>query len=117
MPYKNLEKQKEAQRQYYLNNKNKAKENVRRRRKEYITWFEEIKSSLKCIKCRNNHPAVLDFHHRSKSEKIIAVSQLLWKNRIEELMIEIKKCDVLCANCHRKLHHYGEVTNEKIFTS
>ena len=105
MPYKDKKKQKEAQRRYYLKNKEKYAENVRRRRKEYQEWILEIKKKLHCEECNENHPAVIDFHHLDGDEKEKAisnmVSELLPKKKI---LAEIDKCIVLCANCHRKLH-------------
>lgn len=69
-------------------------------------WFKEFKSKLKCIHCSENHPAVIQFHHRDPSEGDRPVSSLIG-NR-ERLMAELEKCDVLCANCHAKIHWRGE---------
>jgi hypothetical protein len=61
---------------------------------------------LACIECGESDPACLDFHHRDPSEKDATVAEAIagqWsENRI---MSEISKCDVVCANCHRKRHH------------
>lgn len=105
MPYKNSEKQKKCQHEYYLKNKEKYKENTRRRRKEYKEWFLNVRRSLKCERCEEDHPGVLDFHHRDPEEKENTVSVLstqLYPK--EKILAEIEKCEVLCANCHRKLH-------------
>lgn len=63
----------------------------------------------KCYYCKGEfHPAVFDFHHVNPSEKEFGfgdkTSPLTWK-RIEK---EMKKCVMLCANCHR-LHHAGAI--------
>lgn len=52
----------------------------------------------------NKNPYALDFHHlNSKSEDI---SRLVGFGTSEKrLMEEMSKCIVLCANCHRELHH------------
>jgi hypothetical protein len=75
------------------------------RKKALKRWLSEYKSTLQCIKCGENHPACLEFHHRNPKEKKFevtrAVNCLLSKERVLE---EIAKCDVLCVNCHRKLH-------------
>ena len=104
MPYKDKKKQREAQRRHYLNNKDKYAANVKRRKKEYREWFLELKNDLKCEKCSEDHPSVLDFHHfNGDKERGIArmVSDCLPKKKI---LAEIEKCIVLCSNCHRKLH-------------
>ena len=105
MPYKDSKKQKESQRKYYLANKEKARENVRRRRKEYKEWYRDLKSQMKCEECSENHISTLDFHHKDGNSKEDRVSQMVMqlfpKKRI---LAEIDKCIVLCANCHRKLH-------------
>jgi predicted nucleic acid-binding Zn ribbon protein len=71
--------------------------------------FQAIKlSGGKCIrcgycKCLN----ALEFHHRDKSTKEMDWSRLRmvkWKTIIEE----IKKCDLLCSNCHREEHALEE---------
>lgn len=64
----------------------------------------QIKSFLSCDVCGESHPACLDFHHRNPVEKSFTISNLSWKVSTEKLFDEIAKCDILCANCHRKLH-------------
>ena len=68
-------------------------------------WFDEYKSQLRCERCLETHPACLEFHHREPKKKEIVVSKALdWGWSIERILTEIAKCDVVCANCHRKLH-------------
>jgi hypothetical protein len=79
---------------------------VNKRRKRLKKWLKELKSTLKCEKCGENHPGCLDFHHDDPNEKEISLSQAVAKKGwCEERMLEeIAKCTVLCSNCHRKLH-------------
>ena len=61
--------------------------------------------NLKCKICGFNHPSALDFHHIDPKEKFKTVSDLKWSGCSHETFItEIKKCDVLCSNCHRIEH-------------
>ena len=63
-----------------------------------------------CTKCNENHPACLDFHHRDSSEKEYTIAYLTGNTgSIKRIIQEIEKCDVLCANCHRKLHYNERV--------
>ena len=60
-----------------------------------------------CIKCGEKHPSCLDFHHRGgKKDKLGNISETR-KFAVKRILEEIAKCDVLCANCHRK-HHWNE---------
>lgn len=45
-----------------------------------------------------------DFHHRDPAQKDFAVSAEGVTRSWEKLRIEIDKCALLCANCHRELH-------------
>ena len=95
----------EASRKWFANNKEKQREYVRERKKRLYEWYHEYKSQLKCSTCDESHPACLDFHHRDKDEKEIEIPRAInagWSQ--ERILAEIGKCDVLCANCHRKLH-------------
>lgn len=93
-------------REWYARNAERAKAKTVQRKKELIRWFREYKSSLACIRCGENHPACLDFHHRNPGEKEIMLSRVIadraWSK--ERILEEVAKCDVLCANCHRKQH-------------
>ena len=58
-----------------------------------------------CVKCGENDPACLDFHHRDgKRNKLGNIGEIRRFSN-ERILAEIAKCDVLCANCHRKHHH------------
>ncbi len=99
------EKVRAARRRWYRRNAEHAKAKVNERRRALYKWFREYKSGLACQLCEENHPACLVFHHRDPSEKEITINAALrngWGK--ERILKEIAKCDVLCANCHRKLH-------------
>ena len=52
-----------------------------------------------------NHSACLDFHHKDASKKDFSVANIKgmgWGK--EKVLLEIQKCMVVCANCHRKIH-------------
>lgn len=92
--------------QHYKDNKQKYIDNSSKNRIKFKLWFiEEIKSKLSCKICEESRHWVLDFHHRDPSQKDLEVSNLLNKMSKEILLEEIKKCDTLCANCHRDLHY------------
>jgi predicted HNH restriction endonuclease len=59
----------------------------------------------KCIKCGyDKYIEVLEFHHRNPNEKEFSISKSGYCRSWERVSKEIKKCDLLCANCHREIH-------------
>lgn len=80
------------------------------RNKEYI-W--EYKSAHPCEKCGEKDPACLVFHHIDPTKKDSDVPKLT-KRGFKKLKDEIEKCQILCANCHNKLHYYQKHTEEII---
>src|SRR4051812_43659419 len=96
--------QKAAAQDYYLKNKDKYKKRAYKNRDNRQDWFREIKSQFVCITCGESHIACLDFHHRNPEEKLFHLGNRLFYTK-QEVLDEIQKCDVLCANCHRKLHY------------
>lgn len=54
-----------------------------------------------CVDCGEADPIVLDFDHVS-GEKIDSISRLLRRSSWARIMSEIEKCEVRCANCHRR---------------
>ena len=56
-----------------------------------------------CVDCGEDDIRCLDFDHRVPSDKLANVSQLVSLHvRWQRILDEIAKCDVRCANCHRK---------------
>ena len=66
-----------------------------------------------CTRCGASHPAIIDFHHvdRNDPDKH-KVHQLFKSGKYKKAYEEIKKCLILCANCHR-IHHWEE-RNQKL---
>lgn len=71
--------------------------------------FLTYKNTTSCTKCGyDKNYKSLDFHH--ESSKSYEISDLVGKssqfisNNIEAIKLELDKCIVICANCHRKIH-------------
>ena len=115
VPYRDAEDKRKHNRRYqpgyYRANKDKIKERARHRRRELRKWFDQYRRDCNCSMCGlsgADMPWALEFHHREPAEKEEVVSWLVaqgyGKSRI---LREIEKCDVVCANCHRR-HHWEE---------
>jgi hypothetical protein len=58
-----------------------------------------------CIRCGYNKCAeAIEFHHKD-SNKEATISNMVNNGQRKALLAEIKKCDILCANCHREAHY------------
>jgi hypothetical protein len=80
---------------------------LRDRYRERQAWVRKIKAERGCLNCGERDVRKLHFHHRDPSHKIAKVGGGLLVSKMEKLVAEIAKCDVLCATCHRE-HHYGK---------
>lgn len=104
-------------RQYYLDNLGYAqacKERTKARIERGKEWMRSIKEQLICP-CGEDHIACLTFHHRDPNTKETVrggISQCVhqgWSTK--RIEAEMLKCEVLCMNCHAKLH-YDERQNK-----
>ena len=81
----------------------KSKTNKRDKLKDLVGYYKEASG---CAICGYNVcSAALDLHHLNPNEKesnIAAMTSSVITAR--ELLAELAKCSVLCANCHRELH-------------
>lgn len=56
-----------------------------------------------CVDCGEANPIVLDFDHLDAETKLLEISKLVSRGySINAIDAEIAKCEVVCANCHRK---------------
>jgi len=87
-------------REYYLKKAKKRNMEMRRKAYEYIGSYLKVHS---CIDCGENDILVLEFDHRDRTRKDDDVSRIIRASgSLEKLSQEISKCDVRCANCHRR---------------
>tara|TARA_R110000737_G_scaffold306758_1_gene314487 strand:+ start:298 stop:678 length:381 start_codon:yes stop_codon:yes gene_type:complete len=96
-------------RAWYYKNKykstNKLKKKVfEKRNKDFI---QRVKKISKCCKCGlNNKPYLLEFHHLDPSTKYKNVTDLQFNAYgIKRIKEEIRKCVMVCRNCHMEYHH------------
>ena len=91
-------------RTFYQRHKEARVELNRRKRAEIREFIEAYKREHPCP-CGEAHVACLQFHHtdpREKDFEIGLADRHMWS--LERLHREMQKCQVLCANCHAKLH-------------
>ena len=75
--------------------------------------INEIKSNCCCAKCGESRGYVLDFHHINPETKENTIARLTSNSyRIDKVYDEMKKCIVLCANCHREFHYLETLDSE-----
>ena len=125
--WKNREKVIKANKEFYLKNKehiNKRNKNYwknrpvemvekhRAKNKIYMANLRlkakqiklDYKKDKSCVKCGyNEHTEILQFHH-TKNNKELALGDTKGYN-IKQFLAEIKKCVLMCPNCHQWLHH------------
>lgn len=98
--------QKPRQRAWYDKNKTTHKKRVRvrslRMRTEVATKLLHYLLTHPCVDCGEADPIVLDFDHvRGKKRAnvtILVAAGMAWST----IEAEVAKCDVRCANCHRR---------------
>ncbi|HEX6035472.1 MAG TPA: hypothetical protein VFY83_13605 [Anaerolineales bacterium] len=93
-------------RDWYQRNKDYQKANARKHSTEYRDalreYLHKYLRSHPCEQCGESDPVVLEFHH--VGEKDMTISEMITRiTSVERLKEELKKTQVLCANCQRKV--------------
>lgn len=89
---------------HYKDNHIKYKEHRSQNRllRKEVVWDYLIGKS--CVDCGENDPVVLEFDHVIGS-KLWTISEMCKKAMSITLIIEeMAKCEIRCANCHRRRH-------------
>lgn len=95
----------------------------KRQKREWLrNMFNEIKMSNFCQRCGledPDYPSVFDFDHQNHEDKEHNVSNMIGQCRNWPMIFaEILKCQILCANCHRRksVDERGDIENFKSTT-
>jgi len=70
---------------------------------DMFAYIFQYLSTHPCVDCGEKDPIVLEFDHRDPTQKLFSISQALRLHYgLGRVCDEIEKCDVRCANCHRR---------------
>jgi hypothetical protein len=104
--FKSFKRKKYCENCLLKNRRKNVLESSRKRMIRNREFVKNYKEGRKCELCGyNNYPQLLEFHHKNRKEKTNGVNLLM--KTLKNLRIieeEIKKCRLLCANCHKELH-------------
>ncbi|HVV38682.1 MAG TPA: hypothetical protein VHC63_18890 [Acidimicrobiales bacterium] len=65
-----------------------------------VMWLLDYFATHPCVDCGEADPIVLDFDHLR--DKSFTISTALHYKSMKAILAEIEKCEVRCANCHRR---------------
>ena len=87
---------------YQKTDKQRKYDNKKKRRETARQYVWDYLSTHPCVECGESDPRVLEFDH-IRGRKYKSVSVLADGNySLDKVKAEIRKCQVLCSNCHRK---------------
>lgn len=84
---------------------------IRRWAKRYRAYCE---LGGRCEDCGETSPVKLDFHHLDRRKKDIGICQLTQHATWAAIKKELRKCILLCRNCHVD-RHFEESGNKALF--
>lgn len=70
----------------------------------------KLQKGGECKKCGEKRLHVLNFHHINPKNKKYLISRIIDYNE-KIIQKELKKCILLCANCHQDFHHLKRLNN------
>lgn len=85
-------------------------------KRQYV--YDILCKSNGCVDCGEIDPIVLEFDHVDPATKLFNIGESYGKSK-EVILSEIMKCDIVCANCHRKrtarmFNYYRYIKQEKL---
>lgn len=107
MTYKDKAAEKARNKAYYQANKDKIlqrhKENNKKKIQRNKTYVREYLENNPCVDCGESDTILLEFDYINRSSKFKTISHMVNKSySLKAIQDEIDKCEVRCANCHRK---------------
>ena len=83
----------------------KRRTSIKRKRRSH--WLRKYKEAKGCCICGYNKSGyALDFNHIDNTSKKFNASSRMLNLSLKTIFTEIRKCNIMCANCHR-VHSFG----------
>jgi len=93
------------QKEEHQRNKKRYSRRAKDKYKKKKEFIDAIKLGIGCQVCGYNKCIdALVFHHRNPEEKKFTLNRVISYSK-ENILKEIKKCQILCMNCHQELHN------------
>ena len=93
-------------RQHYERNKpdyiQRAMKEMRMKREDGLLRLHEYLRANPCVDCGEADITVLEFDHVDPATKAIDIGTMVGRRSWAVILAEIAKCEVRCANCHRR---------------
>jgi hypothetical protein len=90
--------------EHYARNKQRYIDSARRRTERIViertVYLVSFFREHPCVDCGEGDPIVLEFDHLR--EKRVGIGKGMRERPWKDVLAEIEKCDVVCANCHRR---------------
>ena len=83
--------------------KNRDKPQSKQSRLIRRQWLINYLEDKACKTCGESDPVVLEFNHINPKDKFKGVGELVHQGTLDQLMTEVDKCEILCANCHKRV--------------
>lgn len=90
---------------YYAANREKHKKEATERNARQQAKYMKWKQTLSCQSCSEDYGPCMAFHHVDPALKEFEISTGLGRYGVNKLLDEIRKCVVVCSNCHIKIHN------------
>lgn len=100
MPYKDPERQRQAEFESRQRNSEGRRLKQQARRAEIRQWVASLKDAP-CVDCGGRfHFAAMQWDHLPGCDKVDQISRLVTGLNRDRILEEIAKCELVCANCH-----------------
>lgn len=106
---KNKEKHKAQVKDYCLRNPDQVKKWRNGRAKRNRDLLQSIKSGTACTDCGIQYPHyIMEFDHTG--DKLCNVARMT-SMATGKMLLEVAKCEVVCANCHNARTYFRRMAN------
>ena len=106
MPFNDIEKRREASRRHYAKHREKviakAKQNSKIAKDRVRAYIKAHLEANPCVDCGEADIVVLEFDHINDDKHFSISDATRLGYGMPKIKAEIAKCEVRCANCHRK---------------